>query len=327
MDAPARVKDPSLFTPLARFAGAIPPRPRWFDEAIACEPERRTIEIEGAGIETLLWGEIGKPGLLFLHGNGAHAGWWRFIAPFFAKTHRVAALSWSGMGRSDWRTRYTLDHFVAETIDVAEATGLFAGAQKPVFVGHSFGSFPLVGAADRYGERMRGVVLVDSPFSTPERREERRRARGDKPRRPNELRPHNIYPSFEAALARFRLSPLQPCDNLYIADLIARDSLKSVPLPDGRGEGWTWRFDPLLWRDFRMPDLREAIGRLHCDVVLMRGGLSELMQPRDAAYTLALMPAGSGCVEIPEARHHVMIDQPLPFVAALRAILAMWDSG
>src|SRR3712207_9584205 len=63
----------------------------------------------------------GKPGLLFLHGNGAHADWWSFIAPFFADTHRVAALSWSGMGGSDHRERYSIDGFVAEAFGVAEA--------------------------------------------------------------------------------------------------------------------------------------------------------------------------------------------------------------
>ena len=35
--------------------------------------------------------------------------------------------------------------------------------------------------------------------------------------------------------------------NLYIADFIARRSLKRAPMPDGSGEGWTWRFDPGLW--------------------------------------------------------------------------------
>jgi hypothetical protein len=29
-------------------------------------------------------------------------------------------------------------------------------------------------------------------------------------------------------------------------------------------------------------------------------------------------------VEIPEAQHHVMLDQPLALVAALRALLADW---
>jgi pimeloyl-ACP methyl ester carboxylesterase len=29
-------------------------------------------------------------------------------------------------------------------------------------------------------------------------------------------------------------------------------------------------------------------------------------------------------IEIPEARHHVMLDQPLAFVAALRTLLQEW---
>ena len=48
------------------------------------------------------------------NGNGAHADWWSFIAPFFAAHYRVAALSWSGMGGSDWREHYTLEAFVDE---------------------------------------------------------------------------------------------------------------------------------------------------------------------------------------------------------------------
>ena len=30
-------------------------------------------------------------------------------------------------------------------------------------------------------------------------------------------------------------------------------------------------------------------------------------------------------VEIPQARHHIMLDQPLALVAALRALLADWE--
>src|SRR3546814_1904126 len=67
---------------------------------------RSTCEVSGTAIETLAWGERGKPGLLFLHGNGGHADWWRFIAPFFASDWRVGAISWSGMGRSGWRKSY-----------------------------------------------------------------------------------------------------------------------------------------------------------------------------------------------------------------------------
>ncbi len=38
----------------------------------------------GANIELLTWGEVGKPGLILVHGNSAHADWWSFIAPFLA---------------------------------------------------------------------------------------------------------------------------------------------------------------------------------------------------------------------------------------------------
>jgi pimeloyl-ACP methyl ester carboxylesterase len=36
----------------------------------------------------------------------------------------------------------------------------------------------------------------------------------------------------------------------------------------------------------------------------------------------ARMPAGTPLIPIPEAYHHVMADQPLALVAALRALLA-----
>ena len=75
--------------PLAAYHGARPPAPAWFDDAIANEPERTFIEVEGARIELLAWGERGKPGLIFLHGGAAHADWWSFIAPFFAAERRV----------------------------------------------------------------------------------------------------------------------------------------------------------------------------------------------------------------------------------------------
>jgi pimeloyl-ACP methyl ester carboxylesterase len=37
---------------------------------------------------------------------------------------------------------------------------------------------------------------------------------------------------------------------------------------------------------------------------------------------MANLPAGAPYVEVPEADHHVMIDQPLAFVAAIEALLA-----
>ena len=77
--------------PLAAFRGQKPPAPAWFERVVAIEPERSFVAVDGARVETLAWGERGKPGLIFLHGGAAHADWWSFIAPFFARERRVVA--------------------------------------------------------------------------------------------------------------------------------------------------------------------------------------------------------------------------------------------
>ncbi|HLL26597.1 MAG TPA: alpha/beta hydrolase [Xanthobacteraceae bacterium] len=312
-------RDPRLYAPLAAFGGKEPPAPLWFNRAIEEKPERSFVEVAGAKIETLAWGERGKPGILFMHGNGAHADWWSFIAPFFSAHWRVAALSWSGMGGSDWRKHYTLENFVNEALTVAETTGLFAAAEKPVFVGHSFGGVPTIAAGMMHGERLRAAIIVDTPLWSPEERKarrERRKAKGGEPR------PNRIYPGFNAALARFRLAPIQGCENVFIADFIARHSLKEV---DGAGgKGWTWKFDPFMWHQFELPDLALELAAIKCPVALMWGSHSKLMSGKLLDYALKMAPAGTPKIEIPDAEHHVMIDQPLAFVAALRGLLAGW---
>ena len=205
---------------LGPFQGQPPAAPAWFDAAIAQEPGRSRIVVEGAEVELLTWGEVGKPGLLFLHGNGAHADWWSFVAPFFAKDWRVAALSWSGMGGSDWRPAYSAELFADEIFAAVWAAGLEAGGVKPIVVGHSFGGFPTLYCAARHPERLRGAILLDTTIQPPEKR-----WKGPPPRSGLGNR---VYPTLEEALARFRLAPPQPCENLYIADFIARRSLKPV---------------------------------------------------------------------------------------------------
>src|SRR5476651_2293156 len=98
-------------SPLAPFEGLPPPAPDWFTKAIAQEPERSMVPVDGANIELLTWGQRGKPGLILIHGNSAHADWWSFIAPYLAQDYRVAAISLSGMGASDWRDSYSFEVF------------------------------------------------------------------------------------------------------------------------------------------------------------------------------------------------------------------------
>ncbi|MBX3619643.1 MAG: alpha/beta hydrolase [Rhizobacter sp.] len=311
----------NIQSPLAPLKGEKPEAPRWFDKALQHLPERTWTAVHGARIETLAWGDVGQPGLMLLHGNRAHADWWSFIAPFFADSHRVVAMSWSGMGGSDWREHYSIDLLSQEVGAVADATGLFEGPRPPVIVAHSFGGFPALRYTARAGRRVGGLVMVDCPVMSPEMRQARRR---EGPSGMAQARPNRVYDDLPSALARFRFAPPQVCKNLFIADHIARTSLKRAPLERGEGDGWTWRFDPYQWKDMRMENPLPDFQSLQCPVSVMWGSHSALFDAEILAHIAALAPAGSPRIEIPAARHHLMVDQPLAFVTALRGLLAAW---
>ncbi len=303
--------------PLAALAGAVPPAPAWFTETVAVEPESAFVEVAGVPIHYLRWGDRASPGLLLVHGNAAHAYWWSFIAPWMARDYNVAAIDLSGMGDSGWREAYSMDLFVEEQLAVCEAAGMFGPEEPPVVVAHSFGGFVTMLMGALHGDRLAGTVIVDSPVNPPDRE------RGG-PRRRGAIRPNKVYPALEAALARFRLMPPQSCDNLYLVDWVARRSLK--PAPQDNGEpGFTWKFDPAIWQDFSIGDTAARLRSTKCRIAIFRGENSVLMPPEIGEYMFNLLGRAAPVVEIPLAQHHVMLDQPLAFVAALRALLADWN--
>jgi pimeloyl-ACP methyl ester carboxylesterase len=60
-------------------------------------------------------------------------------------------------------------------------------------------------------------------------------------------------------------------------------------------------------------------------MAIIHGERSSVMTPESVAFTRALLPTGTACVEIAAAHHHLMLDQPLAFVAAVRALLTAWS--
>jgi pimeloyl-ACP methyl ester carboxylesterase len=287
----------------------------WLAAALAETPERGTVEVAGVTIETRAWGQRGKPGLLLVHGAGAHADWWSFTAPFFARDWRVAAFSFSGMGGSSWREAYSMDLFAEEAFAAAEATGLFASPAQPVFAAHSFGGrVALRCAAGARGEELRCAVVIDTLITPPGL---------NLAGRPFGAHNTRVYPTAEAAQARFRLVPAQPCADPVLLAQLAEASIRPVVDPV-QGEGWTWRFDPSIWE--KLADVRsiEDLEAARCPVAAIRGARSALMVQPVTDYFDAHAPAGTPVVTVPEAHHHLMLDQPLAFVAALRGLLAGW---
>ena len=211
------------------------------------------------------------------------------------------------MGDSGRREEYSAAQRANELRAVIEAAGL---GPNPFVIGHSFGGFMTMRFGADFGDEIGGAVIVDSPIRRPEER--------DKFKPPTDSRVH-VYDTFETAAQRFRLLPTQPCTNDFIVDFVARHSIKEID------EGWTWKFDVgvLSSRRFGEP-FHEHLQKVRCRAALIFGQNSALVSRETAAYMSELMGTKAPIVEIPEAQHHVMLDRPLAFVTALRALFDAW---
>jgi len=296
---------------LARFGGVRPPAAEWFAAVIADTPERATFEVDGAAIELLTWGARGKPGLLFLHGNGAHADWWSFIAPFFAKDYRCAAISWSGMGGSGWRQSYAIDTFGAEILGAIDAAGLDDGPVKPILIAHSFGGTPLMHVGAHHADRLAAGIMVDSFVPRPDR----------KPGWITSGRPTRRYPELAEALARYRFAPEQNSAWPEIVDHLARGSLRHAGAEGDQPAGWTWRFDPNLWTTMDRSGVDALVEQIKVPIALIYGEQSKLVSPETVEAMRRRLKCCPIASAIPGARHHIMVDQPLALVAALRVAI------
>lgn len=290
--------------------------PGWFSRALAHPYEDRFVEVSGVPVHYLLWreqapGDPGsdRPGLVFVHGNGAHAHWWAFLAPFFLSDYQVLAIDLSGAGDSGHREHYTAELFAEEVVSAAGDAGF---GSDTIVVGHSFGGFITLKTGLLHHEKLEGIVLVDSAVRPPDFKWER------DPRR-SPIKPKRVYDTFEEAHGRFRLMPPQDCRNQFVLDYIGRHSLTET---DG---GWTWKFDDGLFHKFEFgSNMHEELAQLKCRVGVMYGEDSYLFSQDIADYMFRVLDESVPFVGIPEAQHHLFLDQPLAFVSALRTLLAEW---
>jgi len=290
--------------------------PAWFRDAIARPRTSHLVPVAGCDVHYLKWAadreseNAGISGVLFVHGGGAHANWWSFIAPFFTDRGPVAAMDLSGMGDSGRRETYSAAVRATEIRDVLADAGL---GPRPVVVGHSFGGYMTMKFGREFGDRVAGAVIVDSPIRPPD---------VEATRRPRRLTgPKRVYADFEEAVGRFRLMPPQTCENDFIVEHIARHSLTKA------ADGWTWKFDEEAMGAKRFDEpFREHLQAMACRRAYFHGADSALVTPEVAAFTRSLLGPATPMVEIAGAQHHVMLDQPLAFVAALRTLLASWDA-
>ncbi|HEY1650644.1 MAG TPA: alpha/beta hydrolase [Acidimicrobiales bacterium] len=286
----------------------LPDAPPWFTRAVSVPYGHGWLEVDGCPVHSLQWGEPGRRGIVFVHGGGAHAHWWTHVAATFAGEFRVVAIDLSGHGDSGHREEYDPEQWADEVIAVAGDAGIDG---VPVIVGHSMGGFVTIVTAARHADRVAGVIVCDSPVTEHDPEISAHDAFG-RPR---------TYPTQDAAIGRFRTVPPQEHYLDYVVDFVARHSLKEV---DG---GWQWKFDRRIFEQFARGVRGLAVpylSEVDCRLALLRSEYG-LVTPEIGAFMYEKLGRVTPVIEIPEAGHHAMLDQPLILLTALRTLLADWD--
>jgi pimeloyl-ACP methyl ester carboxylesterase len=280
--------------------------PEWFTQALQAPVDDEYIDVAGCSIHYRRWGRADRPGLVLVHGGGAHARWWDHVAPLLAGEYCVVALDLSGHGDSDRRDTYSYSMWGREIVEVAAHSCM---PEPPIVVAHSMGGWVAITAAAEHPDSIAGLIVIDSAVVKPDPESEAAQV-GEAFGR---LR---LYPSLDDALLHFRTVPRQPDVLPYVTAHVALTSVRAV---DG---GWTWKFDPEV---FACGMLDPAIlPRVRCRVSLFRAEHG-LVTPKIGEYMYEQLGRVAPVVEVPLAWHHIMLDQPIALVTGVRAMLADWN--
>jgi pimeloyl-ACP methyl ester carboxylesterase len=265
-----------------------------------------SLQHDGVRLHWLEWGPAAAPLVVLLHGSSAHAHWWDFFAPALAERHRVVAPDLRGHGDSGHAdpAEYSLEHYAADV----EAIVAHLGARSLRLVGHSLGALVAVVFAARNPGAVERLVLVDI----------RLRSGPSRHRFLDRLRhwPHPLYANEEEAARRFRLLPSGTSAPPEILAHVARMGVRR------RDDGQlTLKFDRGTLSDAIPRDVRAELAAIRCPLLYVRGERSALVPPKAYEEVRALAPQAELAV-VAGAYHHVMLDDPAGFAAAVLPFLA-----
>jgi pimeloyl-ACP methyl ester carboxylesterase len=318
--------DPINRNGLHDLEDAVKNPPAWLTSALSVPREEGFVDVNGCKIHYFEWGDKSKPGIIMAHGFLAHARCFAFIAPYLAADYHIIAYDFSGMGDSGTRETYSIDIRVDELIGVATKTGLFDKDTKPTLIAHSFGGHVGFATFEEHADKFAGLIACDTMVMRPSVMEANA-AKFRPPGNQDSTRPNKVYPDYESAKQRFVLSPPQKVEQQALFDYMAFHSLREVE------DGWQWKFDPGVFQldknhRKRLGETVERIAHTQGKKAIIYGKESLLFNDDSAAYVRETIAKVGGksmpIIGIPHARHHLMLDQPMALVSALKTQLANW---
>ncbi len=262
---------------------------------------RTTTGSGGVPIEYDIAGS-GDTALIFVHGWSCDRSYWREQMSVFARDYRVVAVDLGGHGaspanRDDW----SIESFGQDVAAVAAGVD----ADHVVLIGHSMGGRVVLDAAKRLGERLAGIIAVDTLKSVSTRPVSAERAAEMFTTSPEEFRTR-----MEALVRRAFFTDDTPAE---LVDQIAKDMAAGDPVVGGKAGIAHATYDVGA-------ALRELDG---VALILINADHG----PTDGAALEAAHP-GSRVVIIPDSGHFLMLERPQAFNAALESELdRLFDSG
>ena len=163
-------------------------------------------------------------------------------------------------------------------------------------------------AASLIGEQLSGVVIVDAAVLSGGGR----KAPDGPPKK------HRVFKTYAEALSRYRLQPAQDVSNRFLMEYLARHSIKEV-----RG-GWSWMFDPAIMHKRVWSNIAHHLSNVRCPLAFVRGKKSQVVSESEFARLRTLSPDGTPFIDVPDANHHVLVDQPRLLTGVLIGLLAAW---
>ena len=268
------------------------------------------VEVAGLKLHVQDYGTKGKPTMLCVHGGAAHAHWFDFVASGFTADYHVMAVDLRGHGDSDWdrseKPDYSYPRYAADLHELTEKLNL----RDFVLVAHSMGGVVSTVYLGTYPGRCKAFILIDSTIAMPQDRINDMNARGQREGR--------SYANLEEFLAGYKVRPAGSTAAPEIVRHLALSSGRPFTETDGR---WRYKFDRNVYGMRERMDSFPYWSKIKIPALLMKGGRSQRITDEIIAGVKARAPHVL-VDSVPEADHHVTLDNPDGFIAATRKFLS-----